>query len=295
MAKRQYKKPVPKSQEEISKGLQEPYDKSVGNPNPEVNSPLSQTNTGFNRGEKLSHTGDTTKQFTVGIQDIDESILYYFDNIIRPSIIQNGERIAVPVRYGNQEAWKSFQKDGYLRDNNGALLNPLIMFKRNSIDSEKNIGNKLDANQPHLYTSWGKQYNVKNSYSNFNILNNRIPTKQFIANVIPNYVTVTYECIIQTYYVEQLNKVIESINYASNSYWGDPSRFKFRAMIDSFSSVVEVRADGNRVAKSNFTIKLNGYIIPDIIQKDLNSVKKYNEKSKITINLETDSPREIFD
>jgi hypothetical protein len=36
-----------------------------------------------------------------------------------------------------------------------------------------------------------------------------------------------------------------------------------------------------RIAKSEFTIKLNGYIIPDTLQKDLNSVKKYLSKSTI--------------
>jgi len=30
-----------------------------------------------------------------------------------------------------------------------------------------------------------------------------------------------------------------------------------------------------------------GYIIPDIVQKDLNSIKKYNEKSKVIFSLET--------
>ncbi len=67
------------------------------------------------------------------------------------------------------------------------------------------VANKLDANHPHLYTSWQKAYNSKNSYSNFDVLTNRVPTKQFIANVVPDYVTVTYSFIIQTYYMDQLN------------------------------------------------------------------------------------------
>ena len=37
-----------------------------------------------------------------------------------------------------------------------------------------------------------------------------------------------------------------------------------------------------------------GYIVPDVIQKDLNSVKKYNEKSKIIFSMETTSNPEIF-
>jgi hypothetical protein len=37
-----------------------------------------------------------------------------------------------------------------------------------------------------------------------------------------------------------MNKIIEAINYASDSYWGDKERFKFNAKIDTFSNSVEV-------------------------------------------------------
>ena len=236
MAK-QYRKPVPKSQREISTGLKQPYSVEAGNPNDaqerEQFGPENQANIPFNRSTKMSFKGDNVKPFSIGIQDIDESIMYYFNNVIKPSVIQNNERIAVPIIYGSPERWKSIQKDTFLRDQKGALLMPLIVFKRDSLEKNRSIANKLDANQPNLYMSFQKSYNEKNFYSNFNVLNNRVPTKQFIANVLPDYVNITYSCIIQTYYVEQLNKIVEAINYASDSYWGDPERFKFRAMIDS--------------------------------------------------------------
>jgi len=164
---------------------------------------------------------------------------------------------------------------------------PLIMFKRNSIAKNRNIANKLDANFPHLYTSWQKQYNPKNFYSNFAALNNRIPTKQFIANVVPDYVTVEYSVIIQTYYIDQLNKIVEACNYASDAYWGNPQRYQFKAMIDNFQTVNEIFDTEQRSVRSTFNITLHGYIIPDIVQKDLNSIKKYNEKSKVIFSLET--------
>ena len=144
-------------------------------------------------------------------------------------------------------------------------------------------------NMPNLYTSWQKSYNDKNFYSNFNLLNNRVPTKQFIANVVPDYVNLTYSCIAQTYYVEQLNKIIEAINYASDSYWGNPERFKFRARIDSFATVTELQQSQERLVRGTFTLKMYGYIVPDVIQKDLSSIKKYNDKSKIIFQMETDS------
>jgi hypothetical protein len=298
-----YRKPVPKSQKEISNEQVNPYvnpdnGETLGNPNIPSEfqqfTPTEQSGIDFNRSEKLSFTDDHTKPFSVSIQDIDESVLFYFENVIRPYVYQNGVKIPVPLIYGAPEKWKSVQKDGYYKDKNGKIMSPIIMFKRDNMEKNRSITNKLDANNPHLYTSWQKSYNAKNSYSNFNILNNRIPTQQFIANVVPDYVTLTYSFIIQTYYVEQLNKIVESINYASDSYWGDPARFKFKAKIDSFTTITELNQDDDRVVRSTFTLTMNGYIVPDTIQKDATAIKKYNSKSKITIGLEvTDSVAEV--
>jgi hypothetical protein len=290
------RKPQPKSQKEISNGLVDPYispetDQSLGNPNTQTEfnqfSVNDQNGIDFNRSNQMSFKGDTTKPFTLGLQDIDESIMYYFQNVIRPTVLQNGVRIAVPIIYGSPERWKSTQKDGYYKDKNGAIMSPLIMFKRDTIEKNRSLTNKLDANHPHLYTSTKKLYNKKNDYSNFNIVNNRIPTEQFIVNVVPDYVTLTYSCTIQTYYMEQLNKIIEAINYTSDSYWGDPERFKFKASIDSYATTVEITDNTNRIVKGTFSIKLFGYVVPDTIQKELTAIKKYNSKSQIIIGIET--------
>ena len=275
------KKPIPKTQREISTSLQTPYELArLGNPND-----LSTTN----RATKLSFRNDDTKPFTLGIVDIDESIKYYIENVIKPSVMQNGERLAIPVVYGNPEKWKSVQADGYYRDKAGKVMCPLIMFKRDSIEKVRTIGNKLDANQPNLYGAMTKKYSSINAYSNFDILNNRIPVKQHYLTVIPDYVTVTYSCTIMTYYIEQLNKVVEAMNYASDSYWGDPSRFKFKAMIDTFTLATESEINKERIVKATFNIKLNGHLIPDVLQKDVVAAKKVNSKAQIIITAETTS------
>ena len=294
-----YRKPVPKSQKEISKNLQTPTDPRMGNPNDSTPGPqfppINQANIDFNRSTKMSFKGDTTKPFSIGIQDIDESIMYYFTEVIQPFVIQNGERIEVPIIYGSPERWKSVQKDGYYRDKKGAIMNPIIMFKRDGLTRNRTLTRKLDANEPNLYTFWQKSYNDKNFYSNFNILNNRVQTKQYIVNVVPDYVTLTYSCIVQTYYMEQLNKIVESINYASDAYWGNPERFKFRAAIDSFSTTTELTQGKDRLVRSAFTINLYGYIVPETIQKDLTAIKKFNEKSKIIFAMETTSDPAKFE
>ena len=282
-------KPIPKTQKEISKDLQpEPYDTERANPNDAQYDPS-------NRGNQLSFRGDTVKPFNVGIQDIDESIMYYFKNIIQPTVFQNGTTIPIPIIYGSPERMKSIQKDGYYRDKAGKIMAPLIMYKRDNIEKNYSIGNKLDANQPHNYAVAQKPYSKQNEYDNFNILNNRKPQKTYYAVIIPDYVTLTYQCSVYTYYVEQMNKIIESINYASDSYWGNPERFKFRARIDSYATNVTLNQGQERVVKSDFTIKMYGYIIPEVINKQLNSIKKFNNKTKINFSVETTTDGKIFE
>ena len=277
------KKPTPKSQREISISQQEPYQQGgpgfqpVGNPN----------DSELNRGNQFSFKGDTTKPLTLSIQDIDEAIFYYFTEVIKPYVIQNGQRLPVPIIYGSPEKWKSIQKDGYYRDKVGKIMSPLLVFKRDDLTKNRSIGNKLDANQPHLYTSMVKTYSKRDFYTPFDVLNNIKREKEQYAIVIPDYVTIKYSCMIYTYYVEQMNKIVEAINYASDSYWGDPARFKFRAMIDSFNTIIETNDGHDRAVKSSFDIKLNGYIIPDIVQKDMSAVKKIPTVTKTIFGFET--------
>ena len=196
----------------------------------------------------------------------------------------------MPIIYGSPEKWKSFQKDGYYRDVQGRIMMPIIMFKRDSIDKVRSIANKLDANNPNNLTLHRKKYSSKNTYDNFNVLNNVVPQKVNYAVVVPDYITITYSCAINTYYMDQLNKIVEAIGYASDSYWGDPSRFQFRAMIDSFAIKTEISDNQERVVSSTFNIKLNGYIIPDILQKDITAIKKLPDRVKITFTSETIPP-----
>jgi hypothetical protein len=284
----------PKSQKELSIDQQQPSSARYGNPNIPLNSNESETGISFNRSEKMSWTGDTTKPFSIGIKDLDEAVFYYFQNVIKPFVYQNGERREVPIIYGSPERWKSFQKDNYYRDKNGAIMLPIIVLKRNSITKDRTVYNKLDANSPNLYGSFQRAYNPKNFYNNFDAINNAIPAKQFYAVAVPDFVNIEYSCLIQTYYMEQLNKIIESCEYASDAYWGNPERFKFRAFIDSFSTTTELTTGKDRLVKGTFNIRLRGYIIPDTIQKDMNSISKYNTKSKFIIQMETTSNNAMF-
>jgi len=269
--------PTPKTQREISISQQDAFDSTRGNPN---------TASTFNRGEQVSFRDDNTQPFSLGFKEIDEAIFYYMENVIKPTVQQNGVVQKVPIIYGSPERWKQIQKDGYYRDKKGKIMMPLITFKRNSIERNRGLTRKLDANNPNNVQIFTKRYSNKDSYNNFDILNNKIPQEQYYAVVMPDYVNITYDFIVSTYYIEQLNKVIEAINYASNSYWGNPERFKFKATIDSFATPVELASGGERTVKSTFQLKLYGYVVPDTVQKELASLKKFSNKNQIIFNME---------
>jgi len=242
-----------------------------------------------NRANIVSkHDSKTNGDFHLGLEAIDEAIFYYFENVIKPSVISNGDMVDVPVIYGSGERWKLAQKDGFYRDKNGKVQTPLVMLKRESIEKRRDLGNKLDANAPQLYITHQEKYTKKNPFDRFALLNNRIPQKEFTATVVPDYVNLTYNGIIWTDYISQLNKIIEAVNYASDSYWGDSEKFKFMAMIDSFNNINELSNDDGRIVRANFSLKLQGYIVPDNVQKKLKEQNtKYFSKAQIVLNQAT--------
>jgi len=275
-------KPIPKNQSEVTQqAINPPYLSNQGKP-------ISETAFSKNRGTDYSMKNDTVKDISVGLEDIDNAIMYYFEKVIKPNVVQNGQQIAVPVIYGSPERWKSVQADGFYRDGSGAILLPLIMFKRENVEKNRSIGNKLDGNTTHLYQIIGSKYNNKNAYDAFDILNNRKPSEQYYVSAVPDYVTLTYSCIIYTDFIEQNNKLVEAIQWASDSYWGDPARWKFKASIDSFANTTLLENNADRAAKSTFTIKVNGYIISNTVNKAMAAARsKFYTTSQIVFAIET--------
>ena len=261
--------PIPSSQEQLS-------NESLG----------LDSSTSVNRALQVSRATDTVQNLTIGIKDIDEAIFYYFNEVLRPQVVQNGKTLNVPLVYGSPERWAAMQKDGYYRDKNGKMQAPLIVFRRESLEKNRNLGNKLDGNKPIHYGVFEKKFSRKNVYDKFDVLNNREPIKEYYAVAIPDYVNIVYSCIIFTDYMEQNNKIIEGINFASDSYWGDPSKFRFRAMIDNYTTATEIVQGNDRMVKTEFNINLLGHIITDTINAQAHNTKKSYSKAAVKVTTE---------
>jgi hypothetical protein len=273
-------KPLPKSQQQLSQDSIKTYGVEAYSGSKQPINDLKK------RELQRSVKNDDVKQFSLGLRDIDESIFYYFNNVIKPSVMQNNAKKNVPVLYGSPERWHSVQKEGFYRDRNGKIQLPLIMVKRDSIERNRNLGNKMDANNPTQFGVFEKKWSKKNTYDRFSVLNNRSITKEYQGVVIPDYVNIVYSCVIFTQYIEQMNKLIESINYASDSYWGNPDKFSFRAMIDNYSTSTTLNQGEDRTVKTEFSINLLGHIVPNGINTLPQGSSKYFNKSAVLFGME---------
>jgi len=218
----------------------------------------------INRGTLRSRGTDNTKNLSIGLMDIDGAIMYYFNNVIKPVVEENDETVKVPIMYSNPERWNSIQKNGYLLDNKKQLILPLIVFKRTSIEKDTSLGvDKLNPEDPKLFYTFQKKYSKENRYDNFAVQQGLNKTKELYTVAVPDYVSVTYEFIVWTSYTEQMNKIIEKIIFSEGSYWGEDGKFKFRTSIDNFTDASEFSVNAERIIKTNFTVTLKGYLIPE--------------------------------
>ena len=222
--------------------------------------------------------GDNVKNVEVTLMDHDAAIMYYFTNVIQPTIMEAGEVVKVPVLYANPERWKTIRKTGYLRDRKRQLITPLIIFRRTTLQKDETLPvDKLDANDPKNFYTFERKYTTSNRYDKFNVQKGLLNSKEYYTVAMPDYVMMTYECIVWTPFIEQMNNIVEKINYSDGAYWGEPGKFKFKVNIDSFDNTTEM-ADNERIIKTNFTFNFRGYLVPEAFNDYITTTKYFSPK-----------------
>lgn len=266
-----FRKPTKDSPDQIINKEITPYDLlNRGNPNiPE------------NRGDDVSVRSDINKEITISLEDFFIAIKVYIQDKIKPTIIEGGQQIPVPVEYASSERWYAAQKEGFLRDREGRALLPVITMKRTNVVRNRDLGNKLDGNRVHNYQVFQTQYNRKNIYDNFSLLTNRIPVKEYRIAPVPDYVIVTYNCSIFCNMQEDIDRIIQSFIFAADAYWGQYDRFRFKVNIEEFTDSIEYSQGEDRSVRSDFNIVLNGYLLPDSVNRDTALQKKILSKATL--------------
>ena len=238
----------------------------------------------LNRGLLRSRNNDDVQNFSIGLMDIDSTIMFYFNNVIKPTVEENGEQVKVPIMYSNPQRWSMVQKRGFLVDNKKQVITPLIAFKRTSIEKDQNLAvDKLNPLDPKLHYTFQKQYTDRNRYDKFAVQQGLNEQKELYSVAVPDYITLQYEFIVWTTYIEQMNKIVEHIIYSEGSYWGEDGKFKFRTQIDNYTDASEVSVNTERLIRTNFTVTLNGYLIPEEFSKVVTTQKQLTPK-RVVIN-----------
>jgi hypothetical protein len=247
----------------------------------------------FNRGNQLRRDNDTQKNISVSIKDVDAAIMYYFNEVIRPTVNENKEVIKVPVMYASPERWVSIQKQGFMRDKKQQLLVPAIIFRRTGIQKNDNVPvSKIDANNPQNFVTFEQKYSQANRYDQFSKQIGLLPQKELYNVVVPDYITLNYEFTIWTSLIEQMNKIVERVNYTNGSYWGEPGKMRFKSQIESFSDASEMDT-GERIVKTNFSVTMMGYIIPEEFNRMTNTKKQLTPK-KLIFSMDVDKSSDEF-
>jgi len=244
----------------------------------------------FNRGEKISRNSpgatDDVKNLSVGIMDMDSAIMYYFNEVIKPEVEVNKEKVKVPCIYASPERWNAISKQGFLRDKKKQIIVPLIAFKRTGMSRNDNMPiDKLDANDPKIFYTFQKRYSQQNRFDKFSVQKGLEPNREYYNVSMPDYMNLTYEFTIWTSYIEQMNKIVEKINYSDGSYWGEPGKMKFKSSIESFSDASQI--DGEKLIQTTFSVNLYGYILPETFDGKT-TTQKYLTPKKLIIRESTE-------
>ena len=238
--------------------------------------------------------GMSGKNYAITLKDVDTSIMNYVKNVIRPVISEASENIKVSVIYGNEERWKAARKRGVIRDKNGSLILPLIMLRRTDVEKSTTLpGFEHDIRREHIQVVRQNSWSKDNYYDRFSVLTNAVPKTESIVTTTPNFVNITYQFMLWTNFIEQMNPLIETFIEHNNIYWGDTTDHKFNCRFDSITDASEMNQDGERFIKSDFTILTNAYLLPEdtnsIITNKISQTQRVITPNKITFGFEGDA------
>ena len=251
-----------------------------------------------NRAASVTPGIDYTKNYAITLKDVDSSVMNYVKNVLRPKVSEANEVVNVPVMYGNEERWAAVRKRGVIRDKNDSLILPLIMLKRTSIGKNElsSQGFEHDIQKKFARVTRNSKWSKDNRYDRFSVLTGTKPVTENIITGMPNFSDVTYEFVLWSAYIEQMNSLIELFVSHSNKYWGDGNDYKFLSSIDSVEDATEMTVDSERIVKSTFSVITKAYILPEYmnstITNKVSTMKKELTPGKVVFGFEGDATSE---
>lgn len=249
-----------------------------------------------NRAFNTRRDNDSVRKLAITIYDVDYAIKSHIEQNIRPTIVEDGNQITVPVMFSTGEKWAMASRTGYLRDSNNMTMSPLIMIRRNSMEPRVDLENN-NVLRGIIYNTgnkmlFEKKYTSANRYDRFSVNTKITPTKEFYAVDFPKFVSVNYDLLIWTNGMEQLNEVCEQFIYYDGKAWGDAYKFITYTDAPSFDTINDLGAD--RIVRAAFALRTQAHLVPDRTGND-SGLEKFYGVTNVMIATETEVTAEDLD
>ena len=137
-----------------------------------------------------------------------------------------------------------------------------------------------------MFYTFQKKFSQENKYDKFSQQIGLLPQREYYNVMMLDYVTISYDFIIWTSYIEQMNSIVEKIVYSDAAILGDPEKMRFRSSIDSFEDVTEI-GDTERLVRTNFSVTLRGYLLPKGNFDHRSTTQKFLTPKKVIFGTET--------
>lgn len=235
-----------------------------------------------NRADQIRRDDDTVKVPKITLYDIDYAIHYHIAEVIRPRIRENGGiSVPVPVYFANAEKWAQIRSQGFMRDATNKAIAPAIVLRRSTVTSDDRLP-IVDTNlfNPQTFNPKLKLYPMRRSGMKWDRLAGqyqRNESTEYYLVDMPDYVRVTYDVVLWTDLIEQMNDLVHPIMNASNHVWGD--YFKFRtAVLDVSHDNTNIPGE-DRIIKSTMQLQVDGYLRSEYEYQQSKIAKQYSIKT----------------
>ena len=210
---------------------------------------------------------DGGKGLSIGLTDIDTAVIRHMQNVMKPVVKESNELIKVPIMYGNEERWKSIRSRGVLRDKNNTIILPVIVIKRTGVAMNDAMPLSFDNDVKGKFISVVRSSNgwsKNNRYDRFSVLTGQKPVEEFVKTGMPDFVVCTYNIVMMTAFMEQMNDLNTIMVEHLETSWGDSTSYRFLTALEGdISNEVQMESQGERLIKNELTITIKGYMIPE--------------------------------
>lgn len=210
-----------------------------------------------NRATQMRRDNDTVKTPKVSLYDIDYAILFHLAQNMKLQVMSEGRMIQVPVLYADGEKWAQIRARGFLRDQQNKVMAPMIAIRRTNVEPDSRIP-IIDLNN---YVPHHKFFPYKTMNMQYDKLSGQLlrkPSYEFYMVDVPNYVRVSYDLILWTNTVEQMNPLVQAVVATANHMWGD--FYTFRTDMTSANMNNTNDAGSDRIVSTTISLLVDGYL-----------------------------------